>query len=172
MIKKTHRFIPILIVCLFLVSCMREKVVITYEIKDLEFVSDDMVFEGSNTLQNTHALELASANGLNQLTEDQIKKVKLVKASLQTTDTSHFDNVNSIVLQISSDKTEMAQFAVVNPVPTGLDQLNMTLAEEADAADAFKQPSIYLIADVNVKKDLETPIRFKASLTFEVTIKK
>ena len=108
MIKKTHRFIPILIVCLFLVSCMREKVVITYEIKDLEFVSDDMVFEGSNTLQNTHALELASANGLNQLTEDQIKKVKLVKASLQTTDTSHFDNVNSIVLQISSDKTEMA----------------------------------------------------------------
>jgi hypothetical protein len=153
-------------------GCVREKAFFTYEITDLEFVSDDMVFEGSNTLQQTHTLKLAAAAGLEQLTEDQIKKVKLTKAILTTDDSLHFDILNSIVLQLSSDNTEMTQLAVVNPIPEGLDQLNMTIAAESDVADAFKQNTIYLIADADVKNDSNTPIRFKASLTFEVTIKK
>ncbi len=159
-------------IAFFMNGCVREKAVITYEINDVEFVSEDMVFEGSNTLQLSHTMQLAAAAGLEQLAEDQIKKVKLVKATLQNEDSLHFDNMNSIVLQLSSDKTEMTQIAVVNPVPQGLDELNMTVAAEADVADAFKQPTIYLIADADVKNDTSVPVRFKASLTFEVTIKK
>jgi hypothetical protein len=141
-------------------------------VNDLEFVSDEMVFEGSNTLQVKHSLHIAEASGLESLSADQIKKVKLVKATLQTDDSLHFDMLNSVVLQISSDKTEMTQVAFVNPIPDGLDELNMTVSNEKDIADAFKQNEIYVIADVDAKTDLEKAIRFKAYLTFEITIKK
>lgn len=153
-------------------SCIREKAVVTYEINDLEFVSDDMVYEGSNTLQVKHKLALAEALGIEHLTEDQIKKVKLKKATLSTNDSLHFNMLNSVVLNISSDNTEMIPIAVVNPIPENLDELNMTVAGESDVADAFKQKEIYLIADTDVKQDLEQPVRFKANLTFELTIKK
>lgn len=169
---KIYTYVPAVCLLLLLCSCVREKVVVPYEINSIEFISDDMVFEGSNTLQVSYKLSLAEALGMETLTDDQIKKVKLVKATLVTEDSLHFNTMNSIVLNISSEKTDMTQVAVVNPIPENMDQLNMTVAEEQEIADAFKQKNIYLIADTDMKQDLTRPVRFKVNLTFELTIKK
>lgn len=153
-------------------SCIREKTVFNYEINNAEFVSDDMVFEGSNTLQLKYMPQLAQAAGISTLTEDQIISVKLTKATLSTEDSMHFDNINSITLQLSTDKTDMQEIAVISPVSENSDQLNMTVSAETDVAEAFKQKEIYLIADIDVKQDQTMPIHFKAALVFEITIKK
>ena len=57
-----------------------------YAIVDMELTAEGPLFDGPNTLQATHTIDLSTIE--NGLTAENVKSVKLTKASISTSDSS------------------------------------------------------------------------------------
>jgi len=88
-------------------------------------------------------------------------------------DSLNSDLVSEITLQLAADQVDMQKVAVLNPVPAGQTQLTLNVAQEQKKiAELLQQNKMLLVADVNLKKDLEADWQATAVLEFLLTIKK
>jgi len=92
----------------------------------------------------------------------------LVKAVVYFQDSASTDIANSLVLSLAGDKVNMAQIAVANPLESTKKEVVLKGSSEAEITEFFNQAMIYIILDVDLKADSETPLTLLADLEFEL----
>jgi hypothetical protein len=142
----------------------------SYLIKDVILTAEGPLFDGPNTLQANHIIDLnAIESGLNA---EQISGVRITKASIATEDSTGFDKVRNFVLQLTAADAKMERIAVLNPVQKGIKQAELNVSAESDLKDNFSQKEITLILDADLIGDMESNLTYTGSFEFEITYKK
>ncbi|MFM7104751.1 MAG: hypothetical protein ACKOW8_04455, partial [Flavobacteriales bacterium] len=132
------RALLILGIALFMVSCS-ERITKKIEINNLMVSAEGPLFEGPNTLQATHVIDWEKIEG--GIVPEQIESVKITKADISSeSDTIMFDGIRNMVLQITGSKAQMQKLGVVNPLPSGVNKVQITPSADADLAENFKHP--------------------------------
>ncbi len=156
----------------FCVACT-ESQTITFKTAPITLVASGPLFEGSNTAQGDFSPNIAAFLQQQGLAPSSLQNATLQKVSLVLPDSLHADLVSEITLQLAADQVDMQKVAVLNPVPAGQTQLTLSVAQEQKKiADLLQQNKMLLVADVNLKKDLEADWQATAVLEFLLTIKK
>lgn len=142
----------------------------SYLIKDVILTAEGPLFDGPNTLQANHLIDLnAIESGLNA---EQISGVRITKASISTEDSTGFDKVRNFVLQLTAADAKMERIAVLNPVQKGIKQAELNVSAESELKDNFSQKEITLILDADLIGDMESNLTYTGSFEFEITYKK
>lgn len=142
----------------------------SYLIKDVILTAEGPLFDGPNTLQANHLIDLnAIESGLNA---EQISSVRITKASISSEDSTVFDKVRNFVLQLTAADAKMERIAVLNPVQKGIKQAELNVSSESELKDNFSQKEITLILDADLIGDMESNLTYTGSFEFEITYKK
>jgi hypothetical protein len=141
-----------------------------YTISDIELTVEGPLFDGPNTLQATHTIDLNALEA--GLTAENIESVKLTKASVSTTDSIAFNNIRNFVLQFTAADAPMQKAGVLNPVPKNTPTVELTAAAEAELTDNFKQKELIVILDADLEGDLDDNLTYTGNFEFEITYKK
>lgn len=168
---KMKPIVLLLAISALFASCGSDQTV-TYSLKDVAFTAEGPLFEGPNTMQYELTNSLSDSLKAAGFTIEQLEKVQLKSASFSTSDSLGFGAFNSIALQLAAENTPMVSAAIINPIPAGAKNTDLTISKEAELTDFFKQPKIYLVTDANLTKDQEETANFKANIVFEVTVSK
>ena len=140
-----------------------------YIIENIELSAEGPLFDGPNTMQATHSIDLSTiAEGL---TAEQIESVKLTKASVTTADSAGFNSIRSFVLQFTSADAKMQKSGVLNPVSKNMSTVELMPAAEAELADNFKQKEIIIILDADLEGDRDENLTYTGNFEFEITYK-
>lgn len=135
----------------------------------VELVAEGPLFEGSNTLQGNAIVNLQSiANGLSP---EKLKEVKLSSVKLYSNDSIPFNGIKSVTLSITANDAGMQQGAVLNPVVVNGNQIVLSVAEDADFTELFKQSNLIIVADADLESDRESNLTLSADLEFKVVYK-
>lgn len=135
----------------------------------VELVAEGPLFEGSNTLQGNAIVNLQSiANGLSP---EKLKEVKLSSVTLYSNDSIPFNGIKSVTLSITANDAGMQQGAVLNPVVVNGNQIVLSVAEDADFTELFKQSNLIIVADADLESDRESNLTLSADLEFKVVYK-
>jgi hypothetical protein len=160
----------ILLVALALLASCSEGVKKNYVIENIELSAEGPLFDGPNTMQATHGIDLNSI--VDGLKAEQIESVKLTKASVSTTDSVAFNSIRNFVLQFTSADAKMQKAGVLNPVPKNTSTVELTPAAEADLTDNFKQKEMIIILDADLEGDRDDNLTYNGNFEFEITYKK
>lgn len=153
---------------ILLASCGKEEKK-TYIVPATIFVAEGPLFDGPNTLQAQHVLQLQQVDPA--IVADHVKHVRLVKARFTTADSLGFDNVRSLGLQLTAANAKMQQVGSLNPLPKGVSVVDLQPAAEADVVELFRQNEITLVLDADLVGDREENYELTGELEFEVTYK-
>jgi hypothetical protein len=160
----------ILFIALALLASCSEGVKKNYIIENIELTAEGPLFDGPNTMQATHGIDLNRI--LDGLKAEQIESVKLTKASVSTTDSMAFNSIRNFVLQFTSADAKMQKAGVLNPVPQNTSTVELTPAAEADLTDNFKQKEMIIILDADLEGDRDENLTYSGNFEFEITYKK
>ncbi len=142
----------------------------TYRINQIDLTVEGPLFDGPNTLQATHVIDLNAIEP--NLKADQIEAVKLIKANISTQDSIGFNNIRNFVLQLTSSDAKMEKVAVLNPVEKNLKEVTLNPSAESELLDNFQQKEIILILDADIEGDSENNLTYQGNFEFEITYKK
>ncbi len=159
----------ILFAIVALSSCS-EGVSKTYTIENIELIAEGPLFDGPNTMQATHVIDLNQLEA--GLAAENIEAVKLTKATVSNTEGDSFNNIRNFVLQLTSADAKMEKAGVLNPIPKDTPTVELTPAAEAELTDNFKQKELILVLDADLEGDREESLAFKGTFEFEITYKK
>lgn len=163
------KVLPLLLLALLFASC-KETIKKNYLIKDISITAEGPLFDGPNTMQATHAIDLnAFESGI---TTEQIESVKLTRAEISTGDSLAFNNIRSFVLQFTAADAKMQKAGVLNPVPKDSPLVQILPAAEAELKDNFQQKEIIIILDADLEGDLDANLTYTGNFEFEITYKK
>ena len=118
--------------------------------------SEGPYFSGSNSFFSEYSVDLTSLISEKPLAADDIKSIKLSKASVQHIENSDFDfnQFNSASLQVVSDNAPMTSIAILNPIPeNATTTIQINASKEADLAEYFKESSFTYLFDLDFKED-------------------
>ena len=160
-------FIPLAIV---LLSSCKDASKKTYSIKDVAITAEGPLFDGPNTMQATHAINLNDIES--GLLPEHIKSVKLTKAELITEDSIAFNNIRNFVLQFTAADAPMQKAGVLNPVPKNSSTVQISPAAEAELKDNFLQKEMVIILDADLEGDRDENLTYTGNFEFEITYKK
>lgn len=149
-------------------SCGKEEKK-TYIIPATLFVAEGPLFDGPNTLQANHVLQLQQIDPA--IVADHVKHVRLVKAHFSTTDSVGFDNMRNLVLQLTAANAKMQEVGLLNPVPKGATSVDLQASSEADVHELFRQNEMTMVLDADLVGDREENYELTGELEFEVTYK-
>jgi len=152
-----------------LASCS-EGITKKYTIDNIDVTVEGPLFDGPNTMQATHSIDLNSI--MDGLKAEQIESVKLTKASVSTNDSVAFNSIRNFVLQFTSADAKMQKAGVLNPVPKNTSIVELTPAAEADLTDNFKQKEMIIILDADLEGDRDDNLTYTGNFEFEITYKK
>ena len=156
-------------VCIVLASC-NEEVTKKYWKKDIPITATAPLFDGPNTLQAQFPFDAKDID--TTLLQENIERVKLSKVIITTSETSGFDSVRNFVLQFASANAAMEKAGVLNPVPKGVQSVDLIPSAETDLGEHFKQSEITIVLDADLEGDREEDLTFTGSMEFEITYKK
>ena len=159
----------ILIIALAMLASCSEGVKKNYVIENIELSAEGPLFDGPNTMQAIHSIDLNSI--LDGLKAEQIESVKLTKASVSTWDSVAFNSIRNFVLQFTSADAKMQKAGVLNPVPKNTASGELTPAAEADLTDNFKQKEMIIILDADLEGDRDDNLTYTGNFEFEITYK-
>jgi hypothetical protein len=163
------KVLPLLLLVLVLASC-KETIQKNYLISDLSITAEGPLFDGPNTMQATHTIDLSKIES--GLLPEHIHSVKLKKAEISTTDSIAFNNIRNFVLQFTSADAKMQKAGLLNPVPKDSPLVQILPAAEAELKDNFKQKEIIIILDADLEGDLDANLTYTGNFEFEITYKK
>ena len=159
------------LLCFF--SACTESQTITFKTAPIPLMASGPLFEGTNTAQGDFSPNIADYLKQQGLALSSLENATLQKVSLTLTDSLNSDLVGEITLQLAADQVDMQKVAVLNPVPAGQTLLTLNVAQEQKKiADLLRQNKMLLVADVNLKKDMESDWQATAVLEFLLTVKK
>lgn len=177
--KKQHVLLGVLsfaAASMLLTACGAKKTQ-TITLSDIVLTAEPPLFAGSNTLQATYKLSLATLLQNPAITGEKLELVRLKSATLRLTDSASQKNCDGAVLQLAATDAEMTNAAVSTGLSTcavtGSDKkvpcFQMKAAVEGDFTDLFRQQEIIFVADANVLQDTELPLSMTGEFTFEIT---
>ena len=152
-----------------LASCS-EGITKKYTIDNIDVTVEGPLFDGPNTMQATHSIDLSAIEA--GLLPEHIQSVKLTKASVTTADSAAFNGVRNFVLQFTSADAKMQKAGVLNPVPQNTSPVELTPAAEAELTDNFKQKELIIILDADLEGDRDESLTYTGNFEFEITHKK
>ncbi len=152
-----------------LASCS-EGITKKYTIENIDVTVEGPLFDGPNTMQATHNIDLTKIEA--GLLPEHIQSVKLTKASVTTADSAAFNSVRNFVLQLTSADAKMQKAGVLNPVPKNTSTVELTPSVEAELTENFKQKEIIIILDADLEGDRDESLTYTANFEFEITYKK
>jgi hypothetical protein len=161
-------FLLFLAVAIF-ASCS-EGITKNYTIDNIDVTVEGPLFDGPNTMQATHSIDLSTIEA--GLLPEHIQSVKLTKASVTTADSAAFNGVRNFVLQFTSADAKMQKAGVLNPVPQNTSPVELTPAAEAELTDNFKQKELIIILDADLEGDRDESLTYTGNFEFEITYKK
>jgi len=160
------------VLMIFLISCAGKKESINYSISNVLIKADGPLFEGSNTAQCEYQVEMEAFLKTQGKNLDQLAGMKLMKADFSMADSSSFDLIKSISLQIASDQAEMKELGGINPIPSGQSLLSINLSQnQGDLSLYFKQKQLSFVLDADLAKDTSMNLVMRADLDFQLTFK-
>ena len=152
-----------------LASCS-EGITKKYTIDNIAVTVEGPLFDGPNTMQATHSIDLNTIEA--GLLPEHIQSVKLTKASVTTSDSAAFNGARNFVLQFTSADAKMQKAGVLNPVPQNTSPVELTPAAEAELTDNFKQKELIIILDADLEGDRDESLTYTGNFEFEITYKK
>lgn len=161
--------LPLLIAIALLSSCS-EGITKKYTIDNIDVSVEGPLFDGPNTMQASHSIDLSKIEA--GLLPEHIQAVKLTKATVSTNDSAAFNGVRNFVLQFTSSDAKMQKAGVLNPVPKNISTVELTPAAEAELTDNFKQKEMIIILDADLEGDREENLTYTGNFEFEITYKK
>jgi hypothetical protein len=163
------KYLLLLVLATALFSCS-EGVKTTYSIENIELTAEGPLFDGPNTMQATHSIDLSKLDS--GIKPEQIESVKLTKASVTTDDSLAFNSIRNFVLQFTSSDAKMQKAGVLNPVPKNTATVELSPAAEAELGENFKQSEIIIILDADLEGDRDENLTYTGNFEFEITYKK
>jgi len=161
------------LILLFFCFACTESQTITFKTPPIPLVAAGPLFEGTNTAQGDFSPNIADYLKQQGLPLSSLENATLQKVSFTLPDSLNSDLVSEITLQLAADQVDMQKVAVLNPVPAGQTLLTLNVAQEQKKiVELLRQNKMLLVADVNLKKDLEADWQATAVLEFLLTIKK
>ena len=136
----------------------------------LEF-KEQALDPGSNTLQfdlPQTAKTFAAANGMDATA---IQKVELISCEVYLEDDNNFDDVETVLFQLTSNNAKMKQLAIAENKEKGKKKLNLEIAKINDATAYFKTDKVIAVVEVNAAEGGEKNYKFKAKVKFKFTSK-
>jgi hypothetical protein len=155
---------------LSILSSCSEGITKKYTIDNIDVTVEGPLFDGPNTMQATHSIDLSTIEA--GLMPEHIQSVKLTKASVTTADSAAFNGVRNFVLQFTSADAKMQKAGVLNPVPQNSSTVELTPAAEAELTDNFKQKELIIILDADLEGDRDESLTYTGNFEFEITYKK
>lgn len=145
----------------------------TFKIENIALKAEGPLFEGPNTAQGEINKQLEGyAKSLN-ITVENIESAKLKSVTIKTIDSGNFDLFSSIKIQLVSEKTDMMDIGVINPIPAGSKEVKLSIAGElSDLIELLKQEKITIVADAGLTKDIDMNINWNCDLEFEINYTK
>ncbi len=153
-----------------LISSCGSETKMTYRISGVSLSDTGPLFEGPVTLQHEFTNTLNDSLAKSGFKPEQVKAVFLRSANYTCSDSLGFDGIGSLVLQLTAENANMLEAGVINPIPSGSKSASLKPSVEANLADFFKQPKLYLITDANALRDAERELNLKADFEFEVVV--
>lgn len=132
-------------------------------------LSGEFLFSGPNTLQSSETMSLPPyVDELGIKSEDNIVEVHPASVIVSFNSAKDAANVESILLQIVSDDLEMTSIGTLSPLPAGESQVKLNVSPELDLLPYLGDPSTVVIADVNLKDDMDAlTIDAKMNMNFK-----
>jgi hypothetical protein len=127
---------------------------------------EEYPMEGANTVTGIWTMDLGDVDA------SRIKSARLTNIRFTTVSPQNSDAMEEVTVQLAAPGAAMQKVAVLNPVPQGVSQFNPNVAgDQANLAPLLNQKEITMVADVNLKRDLEGELLLKAVMEFEIEVK-
>ena len=134
---------------------------------NLEFTFEGPLTPGANTVQveiNTNEQILKPAG----ITLEQVQKVNIQNVHF-TTDSTSFENVNSLELEAVSDKSEMKSIAAASPLNTTEGKIQLNVEESLDLKPYLSESVFYLLVDAEFIDSQATNKTITGNITLTLT---
>ncbi|MBM3918428.1 MAG: hypothetical protein FJ344_02835 [Sphingomonadales bacterium] len=124
------------------------------------------LYEGSNTA-TVEWIPAPEAVSGKKITSARVSKIRLMGSG------EYADLFSDITFSLAAPGADMRRVGVLNPVAVGDSIWELQVADEQkNIEDFFKGKPITLVADVNLKRDLEADLNLTAEVVFETENKK
>jgi len=162
-------FLFILFLSIFLISCSKKTSEIDLKIDNLSIFAEGELYEGSNSAQCEFESPLNAFLKEKGLTIENLVSASVSECELSVADSNNFNIYSSISMQLTSEKVEMQNIGVLNPVPENVNTILIKTAEKQDnILQLLKENKIFAVADANIKKDTAMNIDLKLKMTFKI----
>lgn len=153
----------VLLLPLAMASCAKTetKTLSTTQIELLE----EYPMEGANTVTGIWKVNLGDIDA------SKIEEVRLTNIRFTTVSPATTDAIEGVTVQLAASGAAMQKVAVMNPVSPGVSTFSPGVAgEQENLAPLLNQKEVTLVADVNLKKELEGALQLKATMEFEIKV--
>jgi hypothetical protein len=153
-IRKAHFNLFLITVAVFIFSACAPKKETTVSVQ-IEALGAGPFFSGPNSLIAEYAVTISDLKGLENVSKDQIKEIKIksVSLDLNKAEDMKFDAFSSATLQIVGPDTDMQTIAIKNPIVSKNQKIVLQVSDEVDILDYFKGQKFSLVLDLNFVED-------------------
>jgi hypothetical protein len=131
------------------------------------------LFEGSNTAQAAWSPGLEAFLQQHGAVPDDVRSARVVAAHLSGDSLAGLQGIRSASLMVASDARAMQQLAVLNPLPAGQQQVDLTIAtDQQGLAGHLRQSTVTLLTDLDLSADSDSDRHVIGSLAIELQLKK
>jgi len=162
------RIILLLTVAFLIASCgkkNKEKLIL----EPITLSAEGPYFEGPNSFQGKIGLDVTKFLQEKGYKQEQLKDIKILGASVS------FDslalNIQDLTLQVVSEKESMQKLAFINPLPSGNQNIQLSIAKEQKDLVSYFLGGGILVLDGNFLKEIEENLSFTLNLELELTLK-
>lgn len=108
-------------------------------------------FPGPNSLMADYEVNLAALKGLENVSPERIKDIKInsISLNLNEADSINFASFSSASLQIVGSNTGMQTIAIKNPISSKTRELALQVSDEVKIVDYFKSEKFSLVLDLD-----------------------
>lgn len=156
------KYLLLLLLPIFLASCENTKS-IEKEIP-LEF-SEEMLFEGANSLQMSANMTLADLAASLNIPAENIKSIGVSAADIQVTDEQN-SSIESLLLQVVSNNQDLISIGTLSPVEKS-GNLSLSIAQEVDLLPYLNDACTYVL-DVNIANEDMSALNLEGVLKLNV----
>ena len=153
-------------------SCNGPTTTLSNTVKGIMVTAEGPCFEGSNTAIGEWDFELASLQGMEGYTNEDLKNARIKSVTVYLDDEKDAGLVQEVTLQITAAAADMKKVAFLNPVPESSTSFALQVAEsQEDLVELFKQGLVTVVADVNINSDYEDNLVLLLDIEFELDVK-
>ncbi|MFZ9754547.1 MAG: hypothetical protein ACO3DK_00775 [Bacteroidia bacterium] len=135
-----------------------------YTLDNVNFIVSGPIYEGSETAQYEIVLD-ESLRG-------KVVGAKLKSARIHASDSAGLSMLGSVAFSMVGNKADMGGMAVLNPVPSGSSEADLSVSAEADPTVYFEEGRFYLVMELGINQDWDADLSVLGDFVFDLEVKK